>query len=554
MATSRLSPWARAGLLALILLATWLYTWGLPRNLPYSAEADENIFVERTVMMFSRGDGNPGWFGNPGSTIFYPLLAIYQLLDLGRDATTPDLATWFAREPWLFYLLARLLSVAYTLLTLPLLYQIGRRVFNPTTGLIGVALFLSYPTVLFHIKSVRTDGVALFFATLSVWACLQLAQQPTIRPSGAGIRAEIGAGISIGLGIASRYFLVLFAPLLLWLSWRTGRARQATWKAQVFALLASLLAIGVGFALSTPYFFLDFPTAWHNLVTEGRSTHPGADGLPPLQNLRWYFVQIARSEYQAIQTGFGLIGLLAIIWQRRLLPLSLVGMIVLFLAGISASPLHWLRWVIPILPLAALVSAYGLVTSVELLGHAPTLRRTLLIGLTLAAMAQPSLRSIQLSVQDANPNTRLAARLWLLDQLPAQARLIQEPYTALLADDPRVTTLAQSLGTQQTLADYHCEGYTHLMISSAMYQRFLAEPARYPTEVAFYQTLLQAHTPLISFAPTWSRGGPTLHLYALDMLPEQPCPRVYCVDKQCGSRYNTNRDFPAHPFTRTQSM
>jgi len=513
MQTQRLSTWSRLGLLALILAATWLYTWGLQRNLPYSAEADENIFVERTVTMVSRGDGNPGWFGNPGSTLFYPLLAIYQLLDLGRDATTPDLATWFAREPGLFYLLARLLSVAYTLLTIPLLYQIGRRVFNPITGLIGAALFLSYPTVLFHSKSVRTDGVGLFFATLSVWACLQIVQQPTLR-------RHILAGISIGLGIASRYFLVLFAPLLLWLSWRAGQAnRTRTWKTQVLALVISLLAIGFGFALSTPYFFLDFSTAWPNLVTEGRSTHPGADGLSPLQNFLWYLEQLVRSEYRALQTGFAIIGLAVIGWQHRLLPLSLVGMIVLFLAGISASPLHWLRWAMPILPLAALVSAYGLVTSIEHLTHSPILRRALLVGLTIAAMAQPGLRSIQLSVQDANPNTRLAARLWLLDHLPAQARLIQEPYTALLLDDPRVTNTDRSLGTERTLADYQRQGYTHLIVSSAMYDRFLAEPARYPSEVALYQTLLQQSTPLVTFAPTWFRGGPTLHIYALTAVP-----------------------------------
>lgn len=518
MKPPRLATWQRLWLLALILTATWLYTWGLPRNLPYANEADESVFVDRAIVMLSTGDWNPRWFGHPGSTIFYPLLAIYRLWDLGYGGAWPDLATWFAAEPALFYYLARLLSVGYTLLALPLTYQIGRRAFDATTGLVGATLLLTYPNVLFHIKSVRTDGVGMTFALLAIWACFQVYQRPTLG-------RQLGAGLSIGLGVASRYFLVLFTPLLLWLSWVAWQQRtpehKVGWRTQVATLSAALFVLGAGFALSTPYFFLDFNQAWQGLLTEGRSTHPGADGLSPVQNFFWYFGQIARSEYRIVQTVFAVVGLCASALQRRLLPLTLIGSASLFLAGIAISPLHWLRWALPVFPSAALLSAHGLVTTVELVKHArPQVRyRPLLIGLLVAAMAAPGLRSLQLSLQDANPNTRLAARLWLLEHLPAEARLIQEPYTSLLIGDPRITTTAVSLGTDHTVAAYRQDGYTHLVISSAMYDRFLAEPARYPSEVTFYRTLLEATTPVVTFRPTWFRGGPTVIIYALN---EQP--------------------------------
>ena len=285
----------------------------------------------------------------------------------------------------------------------------------------------------------------------------------------------------------------------------------------MLTLAVALLTIGLTFVLSTPYFVLDFPTAWQGLMLEGRSTHPGADGLLPLANFLWYCNQIARSEYRAIQLFFAFIGLFTILRQRRLLALSVSGTMLIFLAGISVSPLHWLRWALPILPLAALVSAYGLVSSVGWLAQTRTamLRQLLLVGLTVAAVASPGLRSLQLSVQDANPSTRLAARFWLLHHLSADARLLQEPYTTLLVDDPRVTNTGISLGTDHTLTDYQRAGYTHLVISSAMYNRFLAEPTRYPSEVAFYQQLLNQSTPLVTFSATWAQGGPNLHIYAL---------------------------------------
>lgn len=517
MNAPRPAPWQRLWLLALLLTVTWLYTWGLPRNLPYANEADESIFVDRAIVMLHTGDWNPRWFGHPGSTIFYPLLAIYRLWTLGDSGAHPDLAAWFAAEPAPFYYLARLLSVAYTLLAFPLTYQIGRRTFTATTGLVGATLLLSYPTVLFHIKSVRTDGVGMTFALLAVWACLQVYQRPTLR-------RQLGAGLILGLGVASRYFLVLFTPLLLWLGWVAWPPippHAGGWRRYLVTSSAALFVLGASFALSTPYFFLDFSHAWQGLLTEGRSTHPGADGLSRIQNFLWYFGQIASSEYGVVQTLFAVIGLGVSVKQWRLLPITLIGSAIIFLAGISLSPLHWLRWALPIFPMAALLSARGLVTTAAWVTHLqPQVRyQPLFIILLVVAMAGPGLRSLQLSIQDANPNTRLAARLWLLTSLPAEARVIQEPYTSLLIGDPRMTTTGVSLGTDHTLADYRRAGYTHLIISSYMYDRFLADSARHPDEVTFYRTLLRETTPLITFQPTWFRGGPTIQIYALNEAP-----------------------------------
>lgn len=515
----------RVCLLFLILAATWLYTWGLQRNLPYTMEADENIFVERAVLMASTGNLNPGWFGNPGSTLLYPLAAGYRLWYLWHGSPAPDLLNWFFSASWPFYFLARLLSVAYTLLAVCLTYQIGRLVFTPTTGLIGVAFLLSYPTLLLHIKSVRTDSVGLLFALLICWSCLQLYRQPTHGH-------QIIAGVMLGLGVAGRYFLLLFTPLLVWLHWLAwrgtspsaevqGNERNAVVKRTLGGyyrgLAVALLAMGLSFVLSTPYFILDFPIARHDLVIEGRSTHLGADGLSPLGNFFWYWREITQSQYGVLQTTFAVIGLLLILRRRLLLPLSLVGMTMLFLAGLSLSSLHWLRWTLPILPLAALVSAYGLAATVAWLtqGRWQRLYQPLLLALTLAAVALHGMQSVQLSVQDARPSTRLTARLWLLQHLPPTARLIQEPYTTLLLDDPRVTTTGIALGSEQTVDEYRRAGYTHLVISSYMYDRFLREATRYPKEVAFYQSLLQGREPLVTFTPSWAQGGPALQLYVI---------------------------------------
>jgi hypothetical protein len=111
--------------------------WGIRRNLPYEPEADEDIFVERTVNMLASGNLNPGWFGNPGSTIFYPLAGIIHAWHVIANGATlfqadPDLAALFDRNIYPFYLLGRLLTVLYGVLSLPLVYLLGRN--KPKAG------------------------------------------------------------------------------------------------------------------------------------------------------------------------------------------------------------------------------------------------------------------------------------------------------------------------------------------------------------------------------------------------------------------------------------
>src|SRR5438552_4067159 len=82
----------------LLLLALVVYVWGIQKNLPYVSEVDEHSFwVARAVGMADRGDLNPGWFGHPGSTVLYPLAAIYRL---GYGA---DVAADFAANPTPFF-------------------------------------------------------------------------------------------------------------------------------------------------------------------------------------------------------------------------------------------------------------------------------------------------------------------------------------------------------------------------------------------------------------------------------------------------------------------
>ena len=253
--------------LACITLVSFVVNvWGIKKNLPYAPEVDEKFFwVGRAVMMASTGSANPGWFGHPGSTVLYPMAAIYRL-GYGEGAQTA-----FEASPSWFYVLGRLWIIFYATMSIPLIYLVGRKARGTRTGLIGAWLFVFYPLALSHFQIVRSDSAAVFFGMLGLWRILAVSEKPTWGN-------QLLAGLSIGLSIASRYFMIALIPVLLLVD---GLAiwKAASRKTSIVAASVGLLAIVLTFAVTTPYFFLDFGVALDSLRGEARTGHVGADGL-----------------------------------------------------------------------------------------------------------------------------------------------------------------------------------------------------------------------------------------------------------------------------------
>ena len=141
---------------------------------------------------------------------------------------------------------------------------------------------------------------------------------------------------------------------------------------------------------------------------------------------------------------------------------------------------------------------------------------------------------IHLGLQHANPSTRLAAREWIVAHIPTGSRIAEEWYTApLVADDfygysrnryapvtvdsaKRYLVLERhALADDRTLADYRREGFEYLVVSNAMYDRYLAEPGRYGAEADFYRTLFREGQLLEQFWPSRVRGGPIIRVYGI---------------------------------------
>jgi hypothetical protein len=87
------------------------------------------------------------------------------------------------------------------------------------------------------------------------------------------------------------------------------------------------------------------------------------------------------------------------------------------------------------------------------------------------------------------PDTRYAAETWVRDNIPPSTRVAREWHTPSLDRIGNDEVPVRKID-DHSLAWYREAGAEILMLSSFMYQRYLDDPARYPTDAAFYQTIL----------------------------------------------------------------
>ncbi|MCO5185681.1 MAG: glycosyltransferase family 39 protein [Anaerolineae bacterium] len=510
------------GLFLLLLLAVTLHFLGLRRELPYIPLVDESAFVPRAMAIVATGDLNPGWFGHPGSTLVYPLalvihLGYVTLYDGVLFHANPAISILFEENSAPFFMAGRVIAVIFGIGATYLTYRLGRRLYDAPIGLLAGTLFLLNAAMLNHAKWVRTDSASVFFVVLSLLMIARLLEN-------ASWRNQLGAGIAIGLGLSTKYSLAPLVGVLLLadgvIVWRAWRNSAEIPYRKVLNCILGLVAIGLAFAFTTPYFFLDFATAWQNLALENRSVHPGADGLSPVGNLWWY---LSRTLWQVQPWPIMLaavVGTVFLFTRRTTTRLVVFAFIPLYMIEITLHALHWLRWLLPLHPLLSLLAAVGIVEGVRLAAaqyHWPE-RRTRYVTLLLTALILllPVYRTTLMTIRHQQPTTNLLAREWIQNHIEPGTRIAQERYGAPLDpglyDELAVFALGQE---EHTVDDYRRDGIAYLVISSAMYDRFLAEPERYVTEAAFYNELLATLTPLVTIEPSLMRSGPTIHIFAL---------------------------------------
>ena len=158
----------------------------------------------------------------------------------------------------------RMFVVFYALVSILMIYRVGRYLFSPAVGLAAAAVLAAYPQ---HVRSsiqLKPDMMALMFTLITLYWTANAVRSPRLS-------RFVRSGVGVGLAASAKYIgLASCLPLTVWSLWAGFRDRRL-WAWLTLAGLASITT----FLLLNPFF--------------GEVLHFGF-------RLVWYYDQHARQE------------------------------------------------------------------------------------------------------------------------------------------------------------------------------------------------------------------------------------------------------------------
>lgn len=506
----------KLAVLGAILVHFGLAASGLIGELPGAMRPDEPDFVERSAQIVANRDLNPRYFFYPGGPHIYANAGLFAA-SFSLSGSGLTFYEDFQQHRLYYYVLARLLSVACMSASVAVVFVLARLLLQSYyAALLSAWLVALSPLIVAYSAYARNDASTTFLAVLSVYFTTRLWLQPSRRTF--CLSATL-AGVAAG----NRYFmafLVGYASLALV---AMGLMRKMPRQRLAIMVLAYVGISLAAFLASNPFLVAEYETALREARIQGRATHLGADGLSPIGNFLWYLSNSLPEGLTLPQSALAIVGFIYALVSRvpRLVWFSLLPLG--YIAATSVMPLHWHRWVLQAMPFWSVLAGYATLRLFAVL------KRSRHTSLKKLGVVIPAITLIWAGMQNAvyaawrsAPSTREQAGAWMAAHLPAGSTVYQQGYGALVPDGVfelkgihlRVPSVAEFI---QKRADY-------VVLSSAIYGRAMAEPARYSAAVSSTLTFMREATLLRSFTPPREChielmvtlcGGPTLLIYQI---------------------------------------
>jgi hypothetical protein len=181
-----------------------------------------------------------------------------------------------------------------------------------------------------------------------------------------------------------------------------------------------------------------------------------------------------------------------------------------------------MRWLSPLLPVLSLLALHGFYELVTLVPRHQQLAKA--VGLVVLIVPSAWGLAFQ-NARNSSFNTRMQALEWVRAHVPKDAMIAYEWYAAPLNREPFKAREHHALPAGGSLEDYEKAGYRYLIVSSAMYDRFLKDPGRFSDETRFYRALFSAGKLEARFQPSRAVGGPEIRVYSLRAAQPSAPPR-----------------------------
>ncbi len=476
-----LAAWRRRRELAaaigvLLTLSFIFHLTGIDHEVGERAYRDEGTYYQHATSI-NEGDFVRGSFVYP-HLLYYTYAIALWTCDLYPDAwnalatrwsgTTEALAHQWLALRLVVGLLAALTVVPVALIALALSGP-GRR------GVVAASL-----AGLFYVFSpLFNEGTHLFIsdfpsACLATW-CLWFVARSFDTPSWTSAAL---AGSFSGAAAATKYpaGTVAMAIVLAWLIQRFSERRIRA--RDVGKLAVSTLTSLATFLLCSPSFFIDPQHALFGPrgMLFGFRQYAGGGwlGVQPDSHFAYYVSQLGQS-FGWIAIVLTILGLVCVPRTRRAATLALATFPAAYLGLIISMTMVVKRNLATAVPILAALAGVGIVALI-CRSVGPTRRPWAAGVLAAAALAQPTITTIQQTRALAGPSTRERAEQWLIEHLPPGTSVLQESYTPRLPGHLFATRQTRFAG-RVPIDEVESGDYDVLLLASSAYRRFLEPDA-----------------------------------------------------------------------------
>ncbi len=520
----------------------FLVVWGMTGDCPFAPEGDELYCVIPALRMIQENTLNPHWLAHPASTTIYPLFAYYSFLNaVFFHGTLVDshsnLDSVVYDHILLLCYLPRYVNVFFLIACMPFVYLMARDIFSRRAGLIALCFLSISPLLVMYTQVIRSECPALFFSMVALYCTMKYYREPILK-------WQLLAAISIGLGASSRITMFALLPILLAASalvaWhnRNNENRNRNILNGVIGPISSV----VTFAMTTPYFFIDFETFKRDMAVEKAAHGLGCDGLSTLGNFQFYLGEAIPREFGTIPALLALIGIVVALQRRNFFAALLVLFMIAILAGTSLHPFHSDRWLVAITPILAIFAA-GAMAQISFLieGVLTKIGSKLSAFITVVALILFSLFQLEyerfITVCARNTvkihySTEPVFYKWVFENVPRDTPICfvgvwngghRERYKIKdVLWDPAYFDQAFGVGQYRSPMDFYKEGYKYFVWTDIQSPLYFAEPYHYPRECRFYRELLENVELVKQIEPeqltvgglfNMKQRGPTIRLY-----------------------------------------
>jgi hypothetical protein len=422
MKASVVSRWDLGILTIVLVLALAVRLLGINYGLPYVYYPDEARLVNHAVA-FGTGDLNPHDFIYP-SLYMYVLFLIYGLIYVtgrltGVFASTDDFARLFFTDSTVFYLPGRLIAALSGVMSVGIVYLLGRDAYDRRVGLVAAA-FLSFSVL--HVDFshyVKTHVPAGLLVILALWMAW------SIYTSKDDWRRYILAGVVAGLAASTIYqagFVFVSITVAHVLHWRDSSKNTSEIRLLSPKLLGALVASFVTFVLTTPFAILEWPMFISDLSGTAAVYYSGRFW----EEGNFYHLTSLLSSMGTPLGVMALMGLGYALIRRRSIdlillsqPLFLVGFLMLFSVKDRT---HMLI----AFPALSLLSASFLVDVVSWLIRSRISQSVVLSLAAVLLVVNPASISFQKSSRLALPDTRTIAKEWIDDSISPGSKIVMD--------------------------------------------------------------------------------------------------------------------------------